>query len=67
MVDERHGTVPGLVGGTARRRFIGGGRVPRRSTAYLLLSLFGGLTLFPAVFFKANYGSALLALAAVRY
>ena len=45
MVDERHGTVPGLVGGTARRRFIGGGRGPRLSTAYLLLSLFG-LTVF---------------------
>ena len=48
MVDERRVTVMGLVGGAL---VIGGGRVPRLSTAYLLLSLFG-LTLFPAVFSK---------------
>ena len=38
MADGRRVTVKGLVGGTACRRFIGGGRVPRLSTASLLLS-----------------------------
>ena len=51
MVDGRHVTVMGLVGDAL---VIDGGRVPRLSTAYLLLSLFG-LTVFSCGFLDVCY------------
>ena len=71
MVGERRVTVLGLVGGAL---VIGGGRVPRLSTAYLLLSLVG-LTVFSCGFWtyvtRATYIDIDIfhqtALAAVRY